>query len=223
MDECSLPSPSFTASRNSAGPSRLESADIDARVLMKTCWRIGGWHSYISGDQVAGTANQRRDACGHPAAPAPLDILSCVFQECFAGKEAKMRSFISGSSYVALACSGGLASPSRPLTHEMRLHCASDLSAASPCPPWTHPWNATPAHDQSGAAHDDNLIDGMRSTHELALCVMARSTTNPACSRGPSPAPPQLILHPLDDPEWHIYYAVRTGIRYTGCPPGIRR
>ena len=29
---------------------------------------------------------------------------------------------------------------------------------------------------------------------------------------------PQLIIHPLDDPEWHIYYAVRTGIRYTGMP-----
>jgi len=22
----------------------------------------------------------------------------------------------------------------------------------------------------------------------------------------------------MDDPEWHIYYAVRTGIRYTGMP-----
>jgi hypothetical protein len=22
----------------------------------------------------------------------------------------------------------------------------------------------------------------------------------------------------VDDPEWHIYYAVRTGIRYTGMP-----
>ena len=27
-----------------------------------------------------------------------------------------------------------------------------------------------------------------------------------------------MIIHPLDDPEWHIYYAVRTGIRYTGMP-----
>ena len=32
------------------------------------------------------------------------------------------------------------------------------------------------------------------------------------------PPPPQLIIDPLDDPEWHIYYAVRTGIRYTGMP-----
>ena len=27
-----------------------------------------------------------------------------------------------------------------------------------------------------------------------------------------------LILDPLDDPEWHIFYAVRTGVRYTGMP-----
>ena len=32
------------------------------------------------------------------------------------------------------------------------------------------------------------------------------------------PPPPQLLLEPLDDPEWHIYYAVRTGVRYTGMP-----
>ena len=32
------------------------------------------------------------------------------------------------------------------------------------------------------------------------------------------PPPPQLILDPLDDPEWHIYYAIRTGVRYTGMP-----
>jgi len=32
------------------------------------------------------------------------------------------------------------------------------------------------------------------------------------------PPPPQLILMPLDDPEWHINYAIRTGVRYTGMP-----
>jgi Cytochrome C oxidase, cbb3-type, subunit III len=32
------------------------------------------------------------------------------------------------------------------------------------------------------------------------------------------PPPPQLVLDPMDDPEWHIYYAVRTGVRYTGMP-----
>ena len=32
------------------------------------------------------------------------------------------------------------------------------------------------------------------------------------------PPPPQLLLDPLDDPEWHIYYAIRTGVRYSGMP-----
>jgi mono/diheme cytochrome c family protein len=32
------------------------------------------------------------------------------------------------------------------------------------------------------------------------------------------PPPPQLLLDPLDDPEWHIFYAIRTGVRYTGMP-----
>ena len=26
------------------------------------------------------------------------------------------------------------------------------------------------------------------------------------------------MLDPLDDPEWHIFYAIRTGVRYTGMP-----
>jgi hypothetical protein len=25
-------------------------------------------------------------------------------------------------------------------------------------------------------------------------------------------------VNPIDDPEWHVYYAVRTGIRNTGMP-----
>ena len=32
------------------------------------------------------------------------------------------------------------------------------------------------------------------------------------------PPPPQIIRDPLDDPEWHIYYAIRTGVRYAGMP-----
>jgi mono/diheme cytochrome c family protein len=32
------------------------------------------------------------------------------------------------------------------------------------------------------------------------------------------PPPPSLILHPPDDPEWRVFYVIRTGIRYTGMP-----
>jgi mono/diheme cytochrome c family protein len=26
------------------------------------------------------------------------------------------------------------------------------------------------------------------------------------------------VLDPMDDPEWHIHYAISTGVRYTGMP-----
>ena len=32
------------------------------------------------------------------------------------------------------------------------------------------------------------------------------------------PPAPQLILHPPDDPEWHTFYVVHNGVRYTGMP-----
>jgi thiosulfate dehydrogenase len=32
------------------------------------------------------------------------------------------------------------------------------------------------------------------------------------------PPVPQLLLDPIDDPQWHTYYVVSNGIRYTGMP-----
>ena len=32
------------------------------------------------------------------------------------------------------------------------------------------------------------------------------------------PPAPNLVSDPPDDPEWHLYYTIRTGIRYTGMP-----
>jgi mono/diheme cytochrome c family protein len=32
------------------------------------------------------------------------------------------------------------------------------------------------------------------------------------------PPAPNLVSDPPDDPEWHIFYTIRTGIRYTGMP-----
>jgi thiosulfate dehydrogenase len=66
---------------------------------------------------------------------------------------------------------------------------------------------------------DDNLIDGMKIyTMNCDFCHGALDNKPSAVGRSFYPPAPQLILHPLDDPEWHIYYAVRTGIRYTGMP-----
>jgi mono/diheme cytochrome c family protein len=66
---------------------------------------------------------------------------------------------------------------------------------------------------------DENLIDGMKVyTMNCALCHGTLDNKPSPLAHSFYPPPPQLILHPLDDPEWHVYYAVRTGVRYTGMP-----
>ena len=95
-----------------------------------------------------------------------------------------------------------------------------ELNAASPCPPWMPPWSATPrALTNPVPPTDENLIDGMK------IYTMNCAGCHGGLDKKPSPlralllsSGSQLILHPMDDPEWHVYYAVRTGIRYTGMP-----
>jgi mono/diheme cytochrome c family protein len=66
---------------------------------------------------------------------------------------------------------------------------------------------------------DDNLIDGMKIyTMNCSACHGTLDHKLSPLEKSFYPPPPQLIIDPLDDPEWHIYYAVRTGIRYTGMP-----
>ena len=66
---------------------------------------------------------------------------------------------------------------------------------------------------------DDNLIDGMKIyTMNCSLCHGTLDNKPSALEKAFYPPVPQLILDPLDDPEWHIFYAVRTGVRYTGMP-----
>jgi mono/diheme cytochrome c family protein len=66
---------------------------------------------------------------------------------------------------------------------------------------------------------DDNLIDGMKIyVMNCSLCHGTLDNKPSVMEKSFYPPVPQLILDPLDDPEWHIYYAVRTGVRYTGMP-----
>lgn len=66
---------------------------------------------------------------------------------------------------------------------------------------------------------DENLIDGMKIyTMNCSVCHGSLDNRPSALEKSFYPPVPQLILDPLDDPEWHIYYAVRTGVRYTGMP-----
>ncbi len=68
-------------------------------------------------------------------------------------------------------------------------------------------------------ATDDNLIAGMKVyTMNCASCHGSLDYKASPLENSFYPPPPQLIMNPPDDPEWHVYYAVSTGIRYTGMP-----
>jgi len=66
---------------------------------------------------------------------------------------------------------------------------------------------------------DENVIDGMKLyTMNCAGCHGGLDRKPAAFGASFYPPAPELIVNPIDDPEWHVYYAVRTGIRNTGMP-----
>ena len=66
---------------------------------------------------------------------------------------------------------------------------------------------------------DENLIEGMKIyTMNCASCHGGLDRRPVQLGRSFYPPAPNLILNPLDDPEWHVFYAVRTGVRYTAMP-----
>ena len=66
---------------------------------------------------------------------------------------------------------------------------------------------------------DQNLEDGMKLyTMNCALCHGGLDRKPSTLATSFYPPPPNLISDPPDDPEWHTFYTIRTGIRYTGMP-----
>ena len=66
---------------------------------------------------------------------------------------------------------------------------------------------------------DENLIAGIKIyVKNCALCHGGLDRQTAELSRSLYPPAPNLITNPLDDPEWHVFYAIRTGVRYTGMP-----
>jgi len=64
---------------------------------------------------------------------------------------------------------------------------------------------------------DDNLISGLKIyTMNCAGCHGGIDRKPADFGRSFYPPAPNLILDPPDDPEWHLYYVIRNGIRYTG-------
>jgi thiosulfate dehydrogenase len=66
---------------------------------------------------------------------------------------------------------------------------------------------------------DDNLIDGLKIyTMNCALCHGGIDRQPSALTHSFYPPPPNLLIDPPDDPEWHTFYVIRNGVRYTGMP-----
>jgi mono/diheme cytochrome c family protein len=66
---------------------------------------------------------------------------------------------------------------------------------------------------------DENLIAGMKIyTMNCANCHGDLDGKPAQWGEHFYPPAPNLIHDPLDDPEWHVFYAIRTGVRYTGMP-----
>src|ERR1700678_192775 len=68
-------------------------------------------------------------------------------------------------------------------------------------------------------ANDENLIAGMKIyTINCAVCHGTLDNQPSPLEHSFYPPVPQLVLDPVDDPQWHTYDVVRNGIRYTGMP-----
>jgi len=66
---------------------------------------------------------------------------------------------------------------------------------------------------------DQNLEDGMKLyTMNCAVCHGGLDRKPASLAHSLYPPAPNLISDPPDDPEWHVFYTIRTGIRYTGMP-----
>jgi thiosulfate dehydrogenase len=65
----------------------------------------------------------------------------------------------------------------------------------------------------------ENLIDGMKIyTMNCAGCHGTLDKKPSSFGDSFYPPAPHLVQDPPDDPDWHNYYVIRNGIRYTGMP-----
>jgi len=66
---------------------------------------------------------------------------------------------------------------------------------------------------------DENLIAGLKIyTMNCALCHGGIDRQPSSLEKSFYPPPPNLLLHPPDDPEWHVFYVIHNGVRYSGMP-----
>jgi mono/diheme cytochrome c family protein len=64
---------------------------------------------------------------------------------------------------------------------------------------------------------DANLIDGMKLySMNCALCHGGLDRKRNKLGEAFYPPAPQILVHPLPDPEWHIFFIIKHGVRLTG-------
>jgi len=67
--------------------------------------------------------------------------------------------------------------------------------------------------------NDQNLIDGIKLyTMNCAGCHGTLDRKPNTFGASFYPPAPNLVSNPPDDPEWHTFFTIRTGVRYTGMP-----
>lgn len=66
---------------------------------------------------------------------------------------------------------------------------------------------------------DENLIEGLKIyTMNCAQCHGGIDRQASPFGKSFYPPAPMFILNPPDDAEWHVFYVIRNGVRYTGMP-----
>jgi len=116
---------------------------------------------------------------------------------------------IAGAGVVLLGLSPTQADSAPPRWEMHIMHTALDHAIERNAPRVNNPIPPT----------DQNLIDGMKTyVMACAECHGGLDRKRSEMAHSFYPPAPSLILHPLDDPEWQVFYVVRTGIRNTAMP-----
>jgi thiosulfate dehydrogenase len=116
---------------------------------------------------------------------------------------------LGGLGFAMLGFFPSAANVAPPRLEHRLANTALDASMERHAPRVTNPLTPT----------DQNLEDGMKLyTMNCALCHGGLDRKPSSLAESFYPPPPNLISDPPDDPEWHIFYTIRTGVRYTGMP-----
>ena len=116
---------------------------------------------------------------------------------------------LGGLGFAMLGCFPTAANVEPPHIEHRIADSAVDASMKLHAPRVTNPLTPT----------NQNLEDGMKVyTMNCALCHGTLDKKPAPLAHNFYPPVPNLISDPPDDPEWHIFYTIRTGVRWSGMP-----